>query len=162
MPKVPWGGMATREEHPAVLLLPRQRPALWKNVLHQSRENTAQPHGPRPHPGDIPAGRADGWSWQDLHTMTEAGAALLSPVGFGAAEQFPGAGGFRRCPPQAGPAQPEPVTNTSWFAARLPGAGASFWKADSPQHLPPLPLQLPDKNFPFSHCFNCPHLRKLL
>lgn len=94
--------------------------------------------------------------------MTEAGAALLSPVGFGAAEHFPEAGGFRRCPPQAGPAQPEPVTNTSWFAACLPGAGASFWKADSPQHLPRLPLQLPGKNFPFSHCFNCPHLRKLL
>lgn len=94
--------------------------------------------------------------------MTGVGAALLSPVGFGAAGPFPGAAGFCRCPPRLGPAQPEPVTNTSRFAACLPGAGASFRKADSPQHLPPLPPQLPDKNFPFSHCFNCPHLRKLL
>lgn len=113
LPKVPWGAMATREEHPAVLLLllPRQRPALHKNVPHQSRKNTAQPHRPCPRSGDILASRADGWCWRDPRTMSGAGAALLSPVAFGAAGPFPGAGKF--CPPRLGPAQPEPVTNTS-------------------------------------------------
>lgn len=71
--------------------------------------------------------------------------------------------GFADALPRLGPAQPEPVTNTSWFAACLPDAGASVWIADSPQRLPPLPLlQLPDEYFPFSHYFNCPCLRKLL
>lgn len=59
LPKVPWGAMATREEHPAVLLLSRQRPALRKNVPHQSRKNTAQPHRSCPQSGDILESRAD-------------------------------------------------------------------------------------------------------
>lgn len=75
---------------------------------------------------------------------------------------FPEREGFADTLPRLGLAQPEPVTNTSWFAACLPGAGASVWIADSPQRLPPLPQQLPDEYFPFSHYFNCPRLRKLL
>lgn len=63
---------------------------------------------------------------------------------------------------QEGSVQPAPVTNTSWFSACLPGAGASLGIADSPQHLPLLPPQLPDEYFPFSHYFNCPTWRKLL
>lgn len=78
------------------------------------------------------------------------------PGGVWCCRTLPWSWGVLPVPSQAG------VTNISWFAACLPGAGASFRKADSPQHLPPLPPQLPDKNFPFSHCFNCPHLRKLL
>lgn len=88
--------------------------------------------------------------------VTGAGAALLSPLSGVWSCRTP-SWRVLPVPPQAGQ-----VTNTSWSAACLPGAGASFWKADSPQHLPPLPPRLPDKNFPFSHCFNCPHLRKLL
>lgn len=74
---------------------------------------------------------------------------------------FPEQEGFADALARLGPARAEPVTNTSWFAACLPGAGASVWIADSPQRLPPLPLQLPYEYFPFSHYFNCPCLRKL-
>lgn len=75
---------------------------------------------------------------------------------------FCGAGGVGGALPVLGPVQPAPVTNTSWFSACLPGAGASLGIADSPQHLPLVPPQLPDEYFPFSHSFNCPTWRKLL
>lgn len=45
---------------------------------------------------------------------------------------FPEQEGFADALPRLGPVQPELVTNTSWFAACLPGAGASVWIADSP------------------------------
>ena len=73
---------------------------------------------------------------------------------------FPEQDGFADALARLGPAQPKPVTNISWFAACLPGAGTSVWIADSSQRLPPLPLQLSDEYFPFSHYFNCPRLRK--
>lgn len=94
--------------------------------------------------------------------MPRWGGVLLCGRVFGAAEHFCGAGGVGGALPKPGPVQPAPVTNTSWFSACLPGAGASLGIADSPQHLPLLPPQLPDEYFPFSHYFNCPTWRKLL
>lgn len=154
--------MATQEEHPAVLLS-RQHPALWENVPHRSFACKTR-HGHVYHvPIPVTPSRmeaVDGLGGTSNHTTTGSGVPFSARRwGLVPPNPFPEQEGFADA--RLGPARAEPVTNTSWFAACLPGAGASVWIADSLQRLPPLPLQLPYEYFPFSHCFNCPCLRKL-
>lgn len=158
--------MATQGEHPGVLLLPRQRPALQEETSHKS----------------FPTKQGGSWGpvWHShtshvpilvMSSQVEVAACGEHAMGSGCCfvagflvppNPFCGAGGVGGALPVLGPVQPAPVTNTSWFSACLPGAGASLGIADSPQHLPLVPPQLPDEYFPFSHSFNCPTWRKLL
>lgn len=71
--------MATQEEHPAILLLPRQRPAPQENVLHRSFA-CKMTHG---HTSHVPIPVMSLWTeavdapWWDLHATTGSGCCSL-------------------------------------------------------------------------------------